>query len=517
MMPASQAATTSLGNEVINWIQQRLYVPEGRWIGTPVRLADWQKREIIRIYDNPRRRTRRAILSFARKNGKTALAAMLLLVHLCGPTSVVNSQLYSTAQSRDQAALLFALAAKMARMSPTIKDILIIKDGLKQIVCPERGTMYRALSAEASTAYGLSPVFVVHDELGQVRGPRSELYEAVETATGAQEAPLSIIISTQAPGDGDLLSILIDDALAGHDPATVIALYTVPKDDDTLDIFARDTIAMANPALGNFLNPAEVLAMADDARRMPAREAAYRNLILNQRVEAVSPFVTPSQWKACDAPTADMTGREVFGGLDLSEIADLTALELIGRDDSGVWDVASTFWLPGDNLYDKANRDRAPYDLWMRQGDLICPPGPVVSYEYVARYLFDEVFARYRVGKLAFDKWNFSQLKPWLLQAGFSEQVIKDKFVEFRQGWQSMSPAIRELETLILTKKIRHGGNPVLTSCMMNAVVARDPAGNRKLDKKKSTGRIDGAVALVMAVGVAPLRKPVIDIEALIG
>jgi len=132
--------------------------------------------------------------------------------------------------------------------------------------------------------------------LWQVRGPRSELYEALETASAGRPAPLSIIISTQAPTDADLLSILIDDAIAGHDRRVVCSLYTAPPDADPFDI---STIKLANPALGTFQNPEEVLAMASDAKRMPAREAAYRRLVLNQRIEASSPFVTSAQWKAC--------------------------------------------------------------------------------------------------------------------------------------------------------------------------------------------------------------------------
>src|SRR5262249_54897602 len=162
-------------------------------------------------------RTRRAILSFGRKNGKTSLAACLLLCHLVGPEHVLNSQLYSAAQSREQAAIIYALAAKIVRMSPALVDVVTIRDTAKELLCEEFGTKYRALSAEASTAYGLSPVFIVHDELGRVQGPQSELYEALETATAAHDAPLSIIISTQAPNDSDLLSILIDDAIAGGD------------------------------------------------------------------------------------------------------------------------------------------------------------------------------------------------------------------------------------------------------------------------------------------------------------
>src|SRR6516164_2773346 len=248
MMRRNRQEARVSGNEIIAWIEKHLFVPEGRWVGTKIVLAEWQKCELRKIYDNPVR-TRRAILSFGRKNGKTSFAAMLLLVHLCGPAVQKNSQVYSTALSREQAALVFRLAAKMARMNPALSDVLQINDGTKRLSCPELGTTYQALSSEASTAYGLSPILVVHDELGQVRGPRHELYEAMETSTGAQVNPLSIIISTQAATDADLLSVLIDDAIAAHDPKVVLSLYTAPMEDDP---FERETIRKANPAFGNF-------------------------------------------------------------------------------------------------------------------------------------------------------------------------------------------------------------------------------------------------------------------------
>jgi phage terminase large subunit-like protein len=500
--------------DIIGWIETKCYVPEGRLLGRPFKLAEWQKDELYRIYDN-RHGTRRAILSFGRKNGKSALAAVLLLVHLCGPMAQArpNSQLFSTAQSREQASLIFALAAKMVRMSPELRDFVVIRDSHKELLCPDLGTRYRALSAEASTAYGLSPVFIVHDELGQVRGPRSELYEALETATGAQENPLSIVISTQAPTDSDLLSILIDDALAGHDPRTVVRLYTADKD---LDPFAEDTIKLANPAFGNFLNPTEVMAMAADAKRMPSREAEYRNLILNQRIQANTPFIAPEVWKSCNALPGGMTDGPVYAGLDLSETADLTALVMICQRDDERWGVHPTFWLPRENLIEKAVADRVPYDLWHRQGYLMTTPGRSISYQWVANYLREQ-FALYDIRKIAFDRWNFKHLLPWLQQAGMSEAFIKEKFVEFGQGMASMAPALRELESMLLNRKLAHGMHPVLSACVANTVIVRDDAGNRKPSKRKSTGRIDGLVALAMAVGVKPLQPAKIDVDALIG
>jgi phage terminase large subunit-like protein len=179
------------GERNIRWIQDHCRIPEGKDVGKPVRLRDWQRANICKIYDNPNG-TRRAIISFGRKNAKTTLAAFLLLLHTCGPEARPNSQLNSAAQSKEQAAILFKLAAKVVRLSPTLQPVVGIRDTIKELFCPELGTLYKALSAEASTAYGLSPVFIVHDELGQVKGPRSELYDALETAVGAHESPLSI-------------------------------------------------------------------------------------------------------------------------------------------------------------------------------------------------------------------------------------------------------------------------------------------------------------------------------------
>lgn len=476
---------------VIRFIESQCRIPEGRDVGKPVKLRGWQKDEIRRIYDNPAG-TRRAIVSFGRKNGKTALAAFLLLAHTAGPEARPNSQLYSAAQSREQASILFNLAAKIVRMSPALSEYVVVKDSAKSLVCPELGTVYRALSADASTAYGLSPIFVVHDELGQVRGPKSELYEALETAAAAHDSPLSIIISTQAPTDGDLLSLLIDDAKTGADPRVTLSLYAADDDDDP---WSEATIKKANPAFGDFQNADEVRAMAETAKRLPSSEASYRNLILNQRVEARNPFVARAIWDANGGEPV-IKGK-VYGGLDLSSVHDLTALVLVSED----YGVAPTFWLPETGISEKSQKDRVPYDVWAQQGHLQLVPGKSIEYEWVAHRL-REVFDDYDVEAIAFDRWGMRHLKPWLQKAGFTDEEM-ERFVEFGQGFKDMSPALRSLESLLLNEKLSHGMHPVLRMCAANAVAQQDPAGNRKLAKDKSSGRIDGMVALAMAVGVA--------------
>lgn len=488
---------TERGERNIRWIERYCVVPEGKLVGRPVKMRKWQRDEIRKIYDNPAG-TRRAILSFGRKNGKSALAACLLLLHLVGPEARPNSQLLSAAQSRDQAALIFSLAAKMIRLKPELLEHCDIRDTRKEISVPALGALYRAMSAEASTAYGLSPVFIIHDELGQVKGPHSELYEALETATGAQEAPLSIVISTQAATDADLLSVLIDDAIQNEDQRVVVSLYTAPMD---LDPFSDQAIIAANPAFGDFQNADETRAMADDARRMPSREPNYRNLILNQRVEATSPFLSRTLWaENAGEVIEDFRGLPVYLGLDLSDCNDLTALVAIAPI-AGKWHVKPIFWLPEADLRHRALKDRVPYDVWHDRGLLKLTPGRSVEYEWVA-YQLRVIFDTWDVMLCAFDRFNFKHLRPWLQKAGFNEEEL-ERFVEFGQGFQSMSPALRSLESDFLRCKIAHGDHPVLKMCAVNAVAVSDPAGNRKLAKNKSSGRIDGMVALAMARGVA--------------
>lgn len=475
------------------WIEKNLRVPEGKYVGRPIKLTAKQRKWLERIYDSP---TRTFILSLGRKNAKTAFSAFIVLLHTCGPEAKPNSQIYSAAQSRDQAAVLFELAAKMIRMSPSLSEYVNIRDAVKELICAELGVVYKALSADAATKFGLSPLLVVHDELGQVKGPRSELYEALETASAAQESPLSIVISTQAPTDADLLSILIDDALTGSDPRIKVELYTA---DLEIDPFSEEAIRQANPHFDDFMNKDEVFRQAADAKRMPSREASFRNLILNQRVEARNPFVSRAVWQENGEYGGELDGKSVYGGLDLSSVNDLTSLELVEEENG---DVHSFFWLPEEGLAEKSRADRVPYDVWAADGCLMTTPGRAIEYEYIAHFLRD-IFDRCNVKALAFDRYNMRFLRPWLEKVGFTEEEL-ERFVEFGQGFVSMSPAIRELESRLLSRKLKHGNHPVLSMCAANATIVTDPAGNRKFTKSKSTGRIDGMVALAMAVGVMP-------------
>ena len=483
------------GQKVCAFIETYCLAPEGEHIGKPIKLLPFQRKFLLEIYDNPVG-THSAFLSIARKNGKTALIAGMLLAHLCGPEAVQNSQIVSGAQSKEQAAVVFELARKMVEMSPVLSRLVRIQPSGKRLIGLRKNVLYRALSAEGKTAHGLSPILAILDEVGQVVGPTDKFVSAITSAQGAYKNPLLVAISTQAPTDADMFSTWIDAHRNAPDPRVVCHVYEAPKDCKLDD---RKAWAAANPAMGKFRSIDDIEKQSKAATEMPANEPEFRNLILNQRVEAVSPFVSQTVWQSNGDPCGPIEGKKVWGGLDLSSVNDLTSLELVTEDGG----VHSEFWLPAEGLAEKSRKDRVPYDLWAKQGYLNTTPGRAIEYEFVAeamRGLFD----RCDVQKIAFDRALFEHLKPWLIKANFSDDEI-EKFVPYGQGTLSMTPALRAFEVKLLGKQLRHGNHPILEMCAKNAKVIGD-SGARKFDKKHQRGRIDGMVALAMACGVMPME-----------
>lgn len=482
------------GERVVAFIHKYCRVPEGEKIGQPIKLDPFQIKFIIAIYDNPYG-THSAYLSIARKNGKTALIAALLLAHLAGPEAVQNSQIVSGAQSKDQAAVIFELAVKMIELDQDLCRVISVKPSGKRLVGLSKNVLFRALAAEGKTAHGLSPVLAILDEVGQIVGPTDKFVSAITTAQGAYTNPLLIAISTQSPTDADLFSTWIDAQKNAPDPRVVCHVYAAPDDCELDD---KKAWAAANPALGVFRSIDDVTKQAKQAIKLPANEPEFRNLILNQRVEAVASFIPRSVWESNGDHPGKAEGLKVWAGLDLASVNDLTALVLV--DENG--GVHSHFWLPAYGIAEKSRKDKVPYDLWAKQEFLNLTPGKSVEYEYVAEFLRG-VFDRYDVQSLAFDRYNMKHLLPWLVKADFSEQEI-EKFIEFGQGTASMTPALRELESMLLNQKLKHGKHPIMNMCCANAKVVGD-SGARKFDKKTARGRIDGMVALAMAVGVMPV------------
>lgn len=478
-------------DRIIRFIEEYLIIPEGALVGQKIKLADFQKKFIYDVYDNENN-TRRAYLSIARKNAKSATIACLLLAHIIGPERVQNSQIVSGARSRDQAALVYELAAKMLNLQPKFHGLYRLVPSSKRIIGLKSNVEYRALSAEAKTAHGLSPIVAILDEIGQVRGSQDDFIDAITTSQGAHKNPLLIAISTQAADDADLFSVWLDDAANSEDPKIVSHLYCAPKDAGLLD---EDAWKAANPALGLFRSFEDLEEQAKQAVRMPSSENTFRNLCLNQRVSTISPFISKEVWKSCGGKVLDFGDAPVWAGFDLSARTDLTALVIIGRI-NGVWHIQPHFWTPEKGLFDRSKRDRQPYDVWVKQGYLQTTPGHTVDYEYVAQDVA-AIFESLNVQNIAYDRWRIDIFRKEL-----TNLAVELPLSEYGQGFKDMSGAIDALESELLNGRIAHGGNPVLTMCAANAVITKDAAGNRKLDKSKATGRIDGLVAMAMAFGV---------------
>ncbi len=489
-------------DRVVRFIEG-LTITSGALAGQPFIVRPWQREIIEGIYgphtEDGRRIVRTALVSMPRKNGKTGLIAGLVLAHLVGPEAEQRGQIYSAAVDRDQAALIFHECVAMIEADPRLAGRVNVQSFKRMITDQHTGTVYWSLSSDARKAHGLSPSLWIFDELAQV--PNRHLLDALQTATGARSEPLGIVISTQAADDHHPMSELVDyaekiDTGIVDDPTFFGRVFAAPPDADPWD---EATWFACNPALDDFRSLDEMRAAAERARRLPTFEPAFRNLYLNQRIDSETRFISAAEWNACGAPIdiAALAGRRCFGGLDLSAARDLTALVLAFPDDDGAFDILPFFWLPREGLREKEDEDRVPYTTWVRQGHLETTPGPSVDYGYVVHRL-REISELYRITTVSYDRWRIKDLRREL-----QNEDIEIDLSEFGQGYRSMSPAIEFFERKMIENRLRHGGHPVLRWNAANAVVTTDPSGNRKLDKNRSRERIDGLVALVMALGAA--------------
>lgn len=502
--PAQLRATAKPRGDRINaFIERYVYVPEGTFVGAPMKLLPQQKKFISDVYNNVTPNgtliTRRGVLSIPRKNGKTGLIAALLEAHILGPEAKQNSQLYSAARSRDQASLVFNYAAKSLRLNPNLEGLVQITDSAKKIVGLSSNSTYKAMSADSTTAHGLSPALTIHDELGQVVGPTDALYDAFETAGGAQKEPLSLIISTQAANDADLLSIIIDDGLRNPTPQTVVDLYCASKEDD---IFDEAVWYKANYALGIFRDFPEFQEMAERAKRIPTSEATFRNLYLNMRIALQALLVPPTLWKENNQFVEEelfFSGLPVHIALDLSQKTDLTAAVCSVQDpDTGIVHLKVFAYTPSFGIEERTRVDRAPYTLMVKDGFLTPTGGRVVGFDQVVEHLVKHTEGM-KIASVNYDRWRIDLLRKEAERLGWAtEGDIPWRPVG--QGFKDMSPCIETFEAVLLNRMLAHGNNPVLNLGAANAIVVQDPAKNRKLEKSRSTGRIDALVAAIMSV-----------------
>jgi phage terminase large subunit-like protein len=486
----------SQGGRAVRLINQLTHT-KGPFARQPFQLRPWQVRILKRLFKTRKdglRQYRTCLLMLPRKNGKTELAAALAVYFLLFDGEL-GGEVYSAAADKDQAALVFNVAAQMIRNDPELLAEVEILDSLKRIVHRKSGSFYRAISAEAYSKHGFNASVVIYDELHAA--PNRELWDVLATSQGARAQPLMIAITTAGYDRHSILWELYSHAkkVQEHpalDPTFLPILYEAPQEADWTD---ERVWKKANPALGDFRSLEEIRTMAARAQEIPAQENSFRRLYLNQWTEQAARWIPMPAWDACQALGFDrsaLRGRRAYVGMDLSSTKDLTALVAVLPTEDG-FDVVAHFFVPADQMLIRVRRDRVPYDQWMREGRLEATPGTIVDYEAV-RLVVQQWTAEFDVRAVAYDPWNATDLVTRL------EQQDGLTCVAIRQGFAALSAPTKSLETAILSRTLRHDGHPVLRWNVSNVSVDTDAAGNLKPSKKVSTERIDGVVALVMAI-----------------
>ena len=498
-MAADSTYSKELADYAVNFIECLCHT-KGTWAGKPFELIDWQE-QIIRdifgtIKPNGYRQFTTAYVEIPKKMGKSELAAAVALLLTCGDGEE-RAEVYGCAADRQQATIVFDVAADMVRMCPALNRRVKILASQKRIVYQPTNSFYQVLSAEAYSKHGFNIHGVVFDELHTQ--PNRKLFDVMTKGSGdARMQPLYFLITTAGT---DTNSICYEthqkakDILEGRkiDPTFYPVIYGADENDDWTD---PAVWKKANPSLGITVGIDKVQAACESAQQNPAEENAFRQLRLNQWVKQAVRWMPMDKWDACAFKVTEesLRGRVCYGGLDLSSTTDITAFVLVfpPLDEDDKYVVLPYFWIPEDTLELRVRHDHVPYDVWEKQGFLQTTEGNVVHYGYIEKFI-EQLGEKFNIREIAFDRWGAVQMVQNLDGMGFT-------VVPFGQGFKDMSPPTKELMKLTLEQKIAHGGHPVLRWMMDNIFVRTDPAGNIKADKEKSTEKIDGAVATIMGL-----------------
>jgi len=478
----------------ISFIEQLKHT-KGDWAGKRFILEPWQREEIIiplfgTLNPGGSRQYRTCYVEIPRKNGKSEIGAAIAL-YLLFADGEIGGEIYSAAGDKGQSSLVFNVAAQMVRYSPALIRRSKIIDSQKRIVNYKTGSFYQAISAEAYSKYGYNAHGIIFDELHTQ--PNRDLWDVLTTSTGARRQPLTLAITTAGYDRNSICweqhdyACKVRDGII-NDPTFLPVIHAAPEDADWQD---RKVWFDCNPALGVFRSLEEMETLAKKAKETPALEMTFRRLYLNQWTQSAERWMPMDKWDECAEGIGDLKGKVCYAGLDLSATMDLTALALVFPDGDS-YDVLMHFWIPKDTMLEKERKDRVPYSVWVKQGLVTATEGNVIDYHSIQHKL-EEYAEVYDIKEIAFDRWGATKLSQDLIDAGFM-------MVPFGQGFASMSAPTKELMNLILSQKLRHGGNPVLRWNADNLVVNQDPAGNLKPDKQKSTQKIDGVVSLIMAI-----------------
>jgi phage terminase large subunit-like protein len=504
---ASSSATNSYvfdmkaADKAVAFIETYCSHVKGEKAGQPLILMPWQRAIVRDVFGWKRRcdgtrRYRTLYLSCGRKQGKSLLSAAVALFLLLSDDEP-GAEIISAAADRDQARIIFDLARRMVESHAELRTRAELYQS--SIVVPKTGSTYKVISAEAYSKHGLNVHAALVDELHAIQG--RELVDVLVTAQGARRQPLTVFTTT-AGWDQDSIGYeihhraeLVRDG-AIDDPEFYPAIFAAALEDD----WTRPaTWAKANPGLGHTIKREYLEAQCRRAQETPGYVQTFRRLHCNQWVESAERWLDLAAWDEGALPVdlAALAGRTCYGGLDLASTSDLAAFVLIFPSADGSYDVESHFWCPAAGIAKREQTDKVPYAEWARAGHLVPTGGDAIDFDVIRESIRARA-QQVRIASIAYDSWNAVQITGQLEQDGAT-------MIKTPQTIPALNAASKELEKLVTTRAIRHGGHPVLRWNVANTAIETDPAGNFKPSKRKSgaTKRIDGVVALVMALDQA--------------
>lgn len=486
---------TTRGRRVIDFFEHRLRHSKGEWAGTPLVLQPWTKQLLGDVFGTLRpdglRQYRRVYAEIARKNGKSTIAAGVAL-YLLIADGEAGAEVYSAASDRQQAAIVFDIARSMVEASPFLSsEIEVYRHSL---VHKRSESTYRVISADAHSKHGFNAHGIIFDELHAQ--PNRELWDVLSTSTGARRQPLLWAITTAGYDRESICweqheyARQVRDGVISDDTFYPFIASADEGDDWTDPAVWRK----ANPNLGVSVYEEYLSAECERAKSQPSYQNTFRRLHLNQWTQQNTRAINMHDWGECVgvARPGELIGRECYIGLDLASTTDIAAAVAVFPFGDGVYVADGMFWIPGENVIEKGRRDRVDYMTLVRDGHVIATHGNVIDYESIRAWIND-YGQTHIVREIAYDPWNAMQLTTQLQSDGFVT-------VPVRQGYASMSAPTKQLLSLVASRKLEHGGNPVLRWMADNLELATDPAGNIKPDRSASRAKIDGMVALIMGI-----------------
>jgi phage terminase large subunit-like protein len=485
-------------NRAIRFIEKHITHVKGELAGKPIILEKWQKDDIVKpIFgikqkSNGLRRFRTVYVEIPRKNAKSTLGAAIAL-YLLLSDGEPGAEIYSAAGDALQARIIFEIAQGMVQQN----DALASRCKSFQHSIKKKGSLssYKVISAEAGTKYGFNSHGVIFDEL--FVQPDRELWDVLTTSTGSRRQPLTIAITTAGFDKESICyeiheyAVKVRDGII-QDDSFLPVLYAAGMEDD---IFSVETWKKANPGFGSIVKEEYIREQVNKIRNQPSFESTFRRLHLNQWVGTAETWIPDDVWMNCD--NSVVGDGECYGGLDLARYRDVAALVLFFPESGSV---LPFFWVPEGVVDDRSRREGVNYDVWVKNDLMFTTPGNAIDHRIIEKDI-REISEQYDIKGIAYDRWSAIEIVRNLLEDGFP-------LSEFGQGYKDMSAPTKELEKLVVAGNMRHGGNPVLRWMCSNVAIEEDPAANIKINKKKSKEKVDGMVALAMAIGEHMTHEP---------